>query len=391
LDLNRRQAIGIGTLTFAGFPLYLGGCGFDVASEGGDKANLQNKRVLAITNYAMPLEDALHERTFMQWPNSLEAYDNRSLRQVQATIALIARTIARFEPVVLLAGPDHIVAARAAVGASVEVWDIPTEDLWARDSGPTFVKNDAGELAIAHIAFNGWGKKQKHVNDSQIAARVAARLGLPLIDTGLKGEQGGVEHDGNGLVMAHASCWVNTNRNSASQQAIGDKLLDAIGGEKMIWAPGIKGADITDYHIDALARFVGPSHVLIQLGDKVDTRDPWSVSAFETYQILKNAEDAKGKPLKIDIVPEPVNIRSNSDGFVASYVNYYVCNGAVITAQFGDSQADAKATEMLANFYPGREIVSLNVDPLGDAGGGIHCATQQQPMSGQRQSGSGHQ
>ena len=68
-----------------------------------------------------------------------------------------------------------------------------------------------------------------------------------------------------------------------------------------------------------------------------------------------------------------------SADFVASYVNYYVCNGAVISANFGDRETDREAARVLAALYPGREIVSLNVDPIGETGGGIHCATQQQP------------
>jgi agmatine deiminase len=335
-----------------------------------------------LADYEMPPEDAPHERTFMQWPNSLDVYERGQIGQVQVTISQIAKVIARYEPVVVLAGGAQTAIAQAALGTEVDVWDIPTEDLWCRDAGPTFVKNDKGDLAIAHISFNGWGNKQKFTNDGQITPRIAARLGIPLLDTGLFGEQGGVEHDGNGLVLAHASSWVNTNRNRGTQNEIGDKLLAALGGEKMIWAPGVKGKDITDYHIDALARFVAPGHVLIQLPKVVDRADPWSVSAFETYEILQNATDVEGRKLKIDTLPEPVDIRSNSDDFIASYVNYYVCNGAVIGAQFGDSAADGRARDMLSSLYPGREIVMLNVDPLGEFGGGIHCATQQQPKSG---------
>ena len=150
----------------------------------------------------------------------------------------------------------------------------------------------------------------------------------------------------------------------------------------MIWAPGIKGADITDYHIDALARFVSPGRVLIQLPEAPDPNDPWSVSAFETYAILKQMTDARGQKLEIIVVPEPVDIRSSNDEFVASYVNYYVCNGAVIGAEFGDRAADDKARSILAALYPGRKIISLNVDAIGENGGGIHCATQQQPKAG---------
>ena len=59
--------------------------------------------------------------------------------------------------------------------------------------------------------------------------------------------------------------------------------------------------------------------------------------------------------------------------------NYYVCNGAVICANFGDDKVDEEANRILGQLYPGREIVSINTDAVGEAGGGIHCATQQQP------------
>ena len=335
-----------------------------------------------LAEYEMPLESEPHERTFMQWPVSLDAYDPRSLRAIQAEIALIANTISTFEPVVMLASGDAAKRARAQLGKAVEIWDIPTDDLWCRDSGPTFVKNKAGELAVAHIRFNGWGNKQPHRNDKAVSTNIAKRLGIPLLETGLVGEQGGVEHDGEGTLLAHASCWVNRNRNRGSEAEIGQRLLGALGGSKMIWAPGRKGADITDYHIDALARFVAPGKVLIQIADEPDPADPWSVAAFATLRILQESTDAKGRALEIITLPEPVQIRSESDDFVLSYVNYYVCNDAVIGAQFGDKKADDKARSILASLYPGRKIVSLNVDTIGESGGGIHCATQQQPLAG---------
>lgn len=70
----------------------------------------------------------------------------------------------------------------------------------------------------------------------------------------------------------------------------------------------------------------------------------------------------------------------NTLEFVASYVNYYVCNAGVIAAQFGDSETDAIAVDTLNQHYPGRDIITLNVDALGEIGGGIHCATQQMPV-----------
>jgi agmatine deiminase len=336
---------------------------------------------LVRSGYEMPLESEPHLRTFMQWPVSLDVYGRRGLARVQAAIAQIANTIAQYEPVVMMAAARDMPAARKALSGEIAIWDIPTDDLWCRDSGPTFVRNAAGDLAVAHIAFNGWGNKQPHENDRLIAPRVAERLGLPLLDTGLVGEQGGVEHDGAGTLLAHASCWANPNRNRLSEAEIGERLLAALGGEQMIWAPGIAGHDITDYHIDALARFVGPGKVLIQLGTEIDPDDPWSVSGHETLRILEQSHDAAGRPLEIIRLPDPVDIRSRKADFVASYVNYYVCNDAVIAAQFGDPKADAAARDLLQSLYPGRVVELLNIDALGEVGGGIHCATQQQPVS----------
>ena len=64
-----------------------------------------------------------------------------------------------------------------------------------------------------------------------------------------------------------------------------------------------------------------------------------------------------------------------------SYINFYVCNGAVISAQFGDARADAAAKATLERLYPGREVVQLNIDGVAVGGGGIHCATQEQPKA----------
>ncbi len=331
--------------------------------------------------YEMPLESDPHERTLMQWPVNRNIYDRRSLARVQRAIARIANRIAEYEPVAMLVAATDAAHARTLLSGDIELWDIPTDDLWCRDSGPTFVHDPAGKLAIAHIRFNGWGNKQPHAKDAQIAARVAARLVLPLIDTGLVGEQGGVEHDGAGTLLAHASCWANVNRNRMSRDEIGRKLLRALGGKKMIWAPGIAGKDITDYHIDALARFVGPGKLLIQLGDTIDPEDPWSVSGHETLDILRQSTDASGRKLEIVRLPDPVDIRSAEPDFVASYVNYYVCNDAVIAAQFGDQTADGHAREMLQSLYPGRTVEMLEIDAIGESGGGIHCATQQQPKA----------
>lgn len=332
------------------------------------------------SGFRLPEEGEPHARTFMQWPVNRKVHtDGVFLGMLQGTIAKVANSIAEFEPVVMLMGKPHHAAARKKLSAKVEIWDIPTDDLWCRDSGPTFVVDGKGGLAVTHLNFNGWGRKQTHANDGQIARRVAKRLGLPVFDNGLVGEAGGVEQDGAGTLIAHESSWVIANRNKLPKANVEALLLDALGARSVIWAPGIKDADITDYHIDALARFVRPGTVVIQMPERIDPSDPWSKAAFETHAVLTSARDARGEALKIVTLPEPQRPRVRSADFVASYVNYYVCNGAVISSEFGDKEADREAAQILKRLYPGREIVALDVDPIGETGGGIHCSTHEQP------------
>lgn len=347
---------------------------------GTTRARAQDALSASAAGFYLPEETVPHERTFMQWPvNRTVHEDGMFLNMLQKTIASIANAIGEFEPVVMLMAEEHKAAAQKLLGTAVDIWDIPTDDLWARDSGPAFVVDGKGGIALTQFNFNGWGDKQVHDNDGKIAARIAERLQLQIFDNGLVGEAGGVEQDGEGTLLAHASCWVNPNRNKGSEAEVEALLLDALGAKKMIWAPGVVGADITDYHIDALARFVAPGKVVIQMPEKLDEDDPWSRSAFETYEILRSATDAKGRKLDVVKLPEPTNIRVTAKDFVSSYVNYYVCNGAVIAAQFGDKDVDQEAQSILKSLYPGREVVALNIDTVGEVGGGIHCATHEQP------------
>ncbi|MBK9082225.1 MAG: agmatine deiminase family protein [Rhizobiales bacterium] len=336
----------------------------------------------SMAGFRAPEETHRHTRTFMQWPANRTVHDDADfLDDLQGAVARVANAISDFEPVVMLMDKAQERGARAKLARAVEIWDIPTDDLWCRDCGPLFVVDGKGGLAVSRIRFNGWGGKQTHKNDGQIAARVAKRLGVPVFEQPLVGESGGVESDGEGTLIAHESCWVNPNRNRESKAVVTERLLAALGARKMIWAPGVKGEDITDYHIDALARFVRPGAVVIQMPEKIDPTDPWSKSAFETYDILAAATDADGRKLKLETLPEPTRPRVKADDFVASYVNYYVCNGAVIAAQFGDRDADAQARATLARLYPGREVLTLDIDAIGEVGGGVHCATQQQPTA----------
>lgn len=54
--------------------------------------------------------------------------------------------------------------------------------------------------------------------------------------------------------------------------------------------------------------------------------------------------------------------------------------GGVVACGFGEERADARARSILAEAYPGREVVTVDARELFAGGGGVHCITQPQPQ-----------
>ena len=331
--------------------------------------------------FVVPVDSVPHTRTWMAWPDSTSIW-GRQLSGVQQNIALIARTIANYEPVYLLANSASVAKARSMCGSGVTViGSIPVNDCWMRDTGPIFRTDGAGGLDTVGLNFNGWGNRQVHTNDALVAQRVAGYLSLPFTAAGLVAEGGAIETDGAGTLMATQSSIVNTNRNpKLSQAQIQAAMCAAYGASEVIWFTGIRNQDITDDHVDATSRFLAPGAGAVQLPAS-DENDIWATDEKQQYQALSTATDAQGNTIGVTKIqgPDYNVIRSTNQDFVGSYANYYVCNGAVISAQFGDTNADSQAYDTLSALFPDRTIEQLDIDNLGNGGGGIHCVTQQQP------------
>ncbi|WP_406864774.1 agmatine deiminase family protein [Streptomyces sp. HUAS MG47] len=344
-------------------------------------ASLLNRTAAAGT-FVVPIEDVRHTRTWMAFPDSTSIWGNK-LSGVQADIALIARTIAKYEPVIMCANSGSAAKARSLCGSNVTVISsIPVNDCWMRDTGPVFRTDGAGGLDAVGLNFNGWGGKQAHARDALVAERIAAYVGVPFTYADLVGEGGAIEQDGAGTLMATRSSLVNSNRNPGmSERQIEAAMRAAYGATKVIWFDGVRGQDITDDHVDATSRFLAPGKALVQMPLSTDT-DAYARDARQQFSILSASTTSTGAPMAVSRLqgPDYDKIRSTNRDFLASYANYYLCNGAVISGQFGDTKADAAARATLARLYPGRVIEQLNIDRLGTGGGGIHCVTQQQPV-----------
>lgn len=200
------------------------------------------------------------------------------------------------------------------------------------------------------------------------------------IHTELVLEGGAIEVDGRGTAIVTESCVLNDNRNRGrSKSEVEAELRRLLGLHKVIWLPGIAGMDITDGHTDFYARFAGPGVVVAGLDNDPDSFD-YEVTRRH-LDILTSATDAAGRLLHVEVLEAPEQGRDEfeSEDFAAGYINFYLANGGVIAPQFGDPQADTKAKSTLERLFRGRRVVQLDIDGIAAGGGGIHCATQQEP------------
>jgi len=330
--------------------------------------------------WRMPDEAEPHERTWMAFGASEPIWGRRLLPAVQRNLATLANTIAEFEPVNMLVRQRDVSTAKRQIGKTVKLIPCPIDDLWIRDTGPVFVTAEKRNRAAIDFNFNGWGEKQEFRRDAKVASFVAKHAGVKTLPTKLCLEGGGIEVDGHGTAIISESCVLIRNRNPGlSKAACETELKNLLGLRKIIWLPGIRGRDITDGHTDFYARFGGPGVVFAGYDP-----DPASFDHAITQRhlkILRAATDARGNRLKVHVMIAPSHVRPKyeSDDFAAGYIGFYVCNGAVITQEFGDTKADQSARKKLQTVFPDREIVQLNMDAIAAGGGSVHCATQQEP------------
>ena len=169
---------------------------------------------------------------------------------------------------------------------------------------------------------------------------MAQRTGLPAIKSRLVLEGGGIETDGEGTGIITESCVLHRNRNPRTSRAECEaELRRLLGLETVIWLPGVKGQDITDGHTDFYARFARPGVVVAHW--EPDAHEPDQKVTAEHLRILRAATDARGRRLEVVVLSGPRDVRReyrNCRDFAAGYVNFYVCNGAVIAPEFGDQQ-----------------------------------------------------
>lgn len=351
--------------------------------------------------FHMPAEWAPHSQTWMVWP---QRPDNWRLggKPAQAAFTAVAKAIARFEPVTVCVSAEQYANARARLDDdNIRVVEITTDDAWVRDTGPTFVRNAAGEVRGVDWGFNAWGGFEgglywPWMRDDQVASKILEIERRDRYRTeGFVLEGGSIHVDGEGTVITTEECLLNHNRNPhLNREEIEAVLREHLAIDTVIWLPDGLFNDETDGHVDNFCCYVRPGEVLLAWTD--DTQNPNYERCQAAMRVLETVKDAKGRQLVVHKMPIPGPLyatdeecagvdlvagtqeRDPSIRLAGSYVNFLIVNGGIIAPSFDDPK-DAEAKAILQRLFPEHEVVMVPGREILLGGGNIHCITQQQP------------
>ncbi|KAG2430345.1 hypothetical protein HYH02_013709 [Chlamydomonas schloesseri] len=406
----------------------MGGAASATGGMGLFAANAQNMAGMASAaaeatpkslGYTMPGEFEPHVGCWMGWPYSPYLW-REDAKPAQQQYAAIAKAISQFEPVWMFADPSSIQSARNHFrGVSgVTVVEMPLEDGWLRDWGPTCVVRDDPKTGKREVAGVHWdydcygapGKKKLGLpammpewqKDHAAGRAVLDWAGIKAFECPLHLEGGSIHSDGQGTLVVTEECLLHPSRNPhLGKEGIEKMLKEYLGLEKIIWLwKGMMGDDhVVNGHVDNMATFTEPGTILLSWCD--DPNDPQHEVSARNLEILENTEDALGRRLKVIKLPAPSPAmfrtfkeangmhpdhvkkgyvpRVPGERLAASYINHYIANGGIVCPQFGGAQSksDEQALEILSKAYPGRKVVGVySRDVLLNAGN-VHCITQQ--------------
>lgn len=349
---------------------------------------------LCAQTYTMPPEHELHEGTWLQWPHQYE-YGSLYRNRLDATWVAMTQALVGGEKIHIIAYNNtektRIIALLTAAGVSqtnVDFKVYPTNDVWVRDNGPIFVRDNSGVLKIQDWGFNGWGDYNFNLCNT-IPTSIGNDISVPVINlnTTMVNEGGSFELDGDGVFIATKSSILSqaplsSVRNPGMTQAQAEAIfVTNLSVTKFIWLDGAFSADdITDYHIDGFFKFID-NHSFITMSDT--DLAYWGITPSD-IAVINNASNANNVQYTKTILPLTQNdvttAYGNNLGYKGSYLNFYIGNDVVLVPNYSDPN-DAVANALIQGLYPTRTVVGIDVRNLYENGGMVHCVTQQQPTA----------
>lgn len=333
------------------------------------------------SKYVMPAEWDKHSATWTSWPFDDELWFGL-LEKVRSEFADLVHTISQFEPVHLLVRDQEALESAKQFlkdTPNVTFHSVPLDDVWFRDNGPIFVKNQNGHLQAIKWEFNSWGQKFEWLKDNQAAYEAIKFLKSSFVKTNIVMEGGSLDVNGEGVALTTSLCLLSPMRNpNMTSQDIEACLKQHMGIEKLLWLDdGLEG-DHTDGHIDTIVRFVDAKTIVYSMTD--DVSDPNHKTMADNYERLKTFTDCHGQPFRLVSLPLPKNrMELEGDRLPCTYANFYIGNGFVVVPQYDDPH-DELALDILKGLFPSRQVIGLKSKYLICGGGSFHCVTQQQPV-----------
>lgn len=394
--------------------------------------------VITPAEYFMPPEWSEQAAVWMAWPHMKSVWSHDCEPARQAVYDLIS-VIVRYQTVKLLVRAEDLFEVRRRLPVEWNVIPVCAsyDDIWVRDTGPTFLRSGNGGhggLMAVHWKFNGWGFKHPRVErDRTVGGQIASLAddgggAISVVRCPHVLEGGSFHTDGNGTFITTEECLLHPNRCTSVETGGGgdghghgdedgisfisrggdgsgkgrsreemtllfEKYLNA---KKVIWLPyGVEGDDDTDGHVDNLVAFIAPHKVVLTMPN--EECHPQYAKSMKAKEILEKSSDAERNPLQVICLPHPTgsrmviseddvahlkcgaNERKVGTMMAGSYVNFYIGNGFVAMPKYGCPE-DGLAQEILQNHLPDRNVIAVDTRSILLGGGNIHCITQQEPV-----------
>jgi agmatine deiminase len=340
--------------------------------------------------WKIPPDSGTHNRTWVAWPWDSEIWDRipgTNLQHAQNAIERLIRFIVRYENVSVLA-PHGMqkdlqqLVQRTDQPFSIDVISAVYNDIWVRDTLPTFAVTDSQSLVGINWRFNGWGRRirgyARYGGDAELSRKVTELSGAQVANSGITAEGGAFAFDGNGLIVATKSVVLDKNRNAGfDKDALEAALLRASGCTSICWLPGDRNESITTGHADSILSFGADNTALFHWVED-DTTPEYDVCDYN-LRVFQEWADEQGRHYEIVRVSAPDH--QYGDSQCVSYVNFAHVNGAIIMPKFG-VKADNRARDKISAAFGGRlKVEMLDVRAITAAGGGIHCVTCHEPSN----------
>ncbi|MFA6174514.1 MAG: agmatine deiminase family protein [Kiritimatiellales bacterium] len=328
----------------------------------------------------LPAEWEPQDAVLICWPHEKTDWAPY-LNEAEAVFMDIAEAVARFEKLIVVV-PDEVsvrtkLTARGVNMKNAVLYEIESNDIWARDFGPITIYED-GRPVLLDFTFTGWGGKFEAGLDNLITSKLHAAGAFgktPLRSIDLILEGGSIESDGAGTLLTTAECLLNPNRNAQLNKQQVEKLLaEEFAVKNFQWLEnGWLAGDDTDAHIDTLARLCPDNTILyVKCDDPADEHFP-ALGAME-------AELKRIKPYRLLPLPWPKAKFDDEGGRLpATYANFLIINGAVLVPVYNDPVNDAAALTVVKKAFPDREIIGIDCSALILQHGSLHCVTMQIP------------